>query len=146
MNLETIIEKIDNSYDKILKLYRSVPVTDLLEPTLPNGWAIKDMLAHIAAWEWRCAGLLSQARETDMPLRANPDVDALNQEIYQDRQAWHWEDVELDLRESHQALIEAIRDLPPERLNDTIIQETIAEETWQHYEEHLADLQQWFIR
>ena len=145
-SLEATIEQIENSYHKILRLYRSVPVTDLLEPTFANGWSVKDLLAHLAAWDWRCAGLLDQAHESDMPLMAMPDIDALNQEIYQERQEWGWEDVDNDFREAHQALLESIQALPPERLKDEIIQEAIAEETWQHYEEHLPQLQQWHKR
>ncbi len=141
-----IIQKIENSYSKIIQLYLSVPLNARLETNPANGWSIKDILAHIAAWEWRCAGMLELAHETNMPFRANPDVDALNHEFFQDRQDLPWEEVENDFREAHAALLAAIHALPPERLNDEIIQKTIAEETWEHYEEHLVDLQQWHQR
>ena len=140
---ELIIKKIEESYTNILRLYRSVPVTTLIEPLLRNGWSVKDTLAHIAAWEWRCASLLNVAHDTDAPLKAIPDVDALNREIYQERQEWSWTEVEIDFQQAHQAVLAAIRQLPPKRLADTIVQQTIAEETWEHYAEHLRDLQQW---
>ena len=137
-----IIQKIEDSYHKIVKLYLSVPLSNRIEPSPVSGWSIKDILAHIAAWEWRCAGMLELAHETNMPFRANPDVDALNHEFFQDRHDLSWEEVENDFREAHAALLAAIRALPSERLNDEMIQKTIAEETWEHYEEHLVDLQQ----
>lgn len=140
---EAIIEKIESRYNEIVRFYRSVPVTNLVEPTLPNGWSVKDMLAHIAAWEWRCAFLLDEVHDTDAPLKANPDVDALNRETYEERHEWSWEEVESDFRDAHQTLLKSIRQLPPQRLKDTIIQKSIAENTWQHYEEHLRDLQRW---
>ncbi len=140
---EVMIEQIERSYAKILRLYRSVPVATLIEPMLPNGWSVKDVLAHIAAWEWRCASLLDEVHDTDTPLKAEPDVDALNREIYLERRKWSWQEVEIDFWEAHKALLKAIRTLPPERLNDTIVQQSIAEETWQHYEEHMADLERW---
>lgn len=140
---EVIIKKIEESYAGILRLYRSVPVTTLIEPLLQNGWSVKDTLAHIAAWEWRCASLLSAAHDTDAPLRAIPDVDALNREIYQERREWSWTEVETDFHQAHQALLQVIRQLPPKRLADTIVQRTIAEETWEHYAEHVDELQQW---
>jgi hypothetical protein len=140
---DSIIEKIESDYTVMVRLYRSVPVTYLLEPTLPNGWSDKDTLAHIAAWEWRCASLLGEVYDTDTPLKAEPDVDALNDEIYQERREWNWEEVEDDFRRAHQALLKAIRDMPLARLKDDIVQESIAEETWEHYEEHLPDLQRW---
>ncbi len=140
---ETLIEKIEQAYSKILSLYQNMPQATLTTPDLSNGWSVKDTLAHIAAWEWRCASLLGEVQHTNTPLEAEPDIEALNFESYQQRQHWSWEHVEDDFRESHQALLEAIRDLPPERLRDEVIQENIAEETWKHYLEHLPDLQRW---
>ena len=138
-----IIEKIEQGYTQLVRLYRSVPVTRLIEPMLSNGWSVKDTLAHIAAWEWRCASLLSESHQTDIPLKAMPDVDALNREVQQERQAWNWAEVEADFRQAHEALLGAIRELPLKRLNHPIVQRTIAEETWEHYAEHLPDLEQW---
>jgi hypothetical protein len=142
-SLETIVEKIEGSYGQFVRLYRSVPVTKLIEPALLNGWSVKDTLAHIAVWEWRCASLLNESHHTDLPLKAMPDVDALNSEAYQERQEWSWAEVESDFRQAHQTLLEAIRALPPRRLNSKVIQRTIAEETWEHYQEHLPELERW---
>ncbi|MBI1877560.1 MAG: ClbS/DfsB family four-helix bundle protein [Chloroflexi bacterium] len=141
--LEAIIEKIEHSYTQILRLYRSVPITALIEPALANGWSVKDTLAHIAAWEWRCASLLNEAHRTDGPLKAMPDVDALNREFYQERQEWSWAEVETDFRQAHETMLAAIRQLPPERLKSEVVRQTIAEETWEHYAEHLLDLERW---
>ncbi len=140
---EMIIEKIERCYSDVVQLYRSVPVTQVIDSSLSNGWSVKDTLAHIAAWEWRCASLLEASYDTNAPLEAKPDIDALNQESYNERKEWNWEEVEYDFRAAHQALLEAIRQLPPERLNDDVLQENLAEETWKHYAEHLSDLQQW---
>jgi hypothetical protein len=118
-------------------------VTAVLEENLPNGWSVKDVLAHIAAWEWRCASLLDASHNTKALLKAQPDVDALNREIYEARKEWGWEEVEYDFRAAHQTLLEAIRQLPPPQLADEFVQRTIADETWEHYDEHLGDLRRW---
>lgn len=143
LSMEAIIQKIERDHADIVRLYQSVPVNTIEETILPNGWSVKDVIAHLAAWEWRCASLLEQSYTSDALLKADPDVDALNSEIYEERQAWDWEEVEYDFRAAHRALIGAIRELPPERLVASIIQETIAEETWQHYAEHLPELEYW---
>ena len=145
-SVEAIIDKIESSYSDLVRLTRSVPVTKVEEATLSNGWSVKDVLAHIAAWERRCANLLDESHVSDGPFEAEPDVDALNREFYEERNEWEWEEVENNFRETHEELIEAIRQLPAERLNDSFIQESIAEETWKHYAEHLPELQQWHRR
>jgi hypothetical protein len=143
---EEIIEKIEIGYNEIIRLYRSVPVTAVVEDSLPNNWSVKDVLGHIAAWEWRCASLLEASHATKALLKAQPDVFALNREIYEERKEWNWEEVEYDFRAAHHTLLEAIRHLPPEQLNDEFVQRTIAEETWEHYAEHLDDLKRWHWR
>jgi hypothetical protein len=140
---ETMIDKIESGYNKILRLYQSIPVTNLLEPVFANGWSVKDMLAHIAAWEWRCAGILNAAQDSNMPFHGSPDVNALNEEFYKERAEWSWEEVDNDFREAHRTLLLAIRSLSTERLHDELVQKSIAEETWEHYEQHLPSLENW---
>ena len=142
-NTGAIIEDVKYCYDTILELCHGVPEEMLVAPTLPNGWSVKDTLAHIAAWDWRCAALLKESLHTNAPLKARPDVDALNREILEERRSWRWNEVVRDFQAAHQALVMAIQDLPPERLNDTVIQESIAEETCEHYGQHIPDLEQW---
>ncbi len=143
---EVIIEQINSSYNRLLRLYQSVPVARLIEPSLPNGWSVKDLLGHIATWEWRCASLLEAAQDTDAPLTASPAIDALNEESYEERKEWSWSEVEIDFRQSHQALLSMIRELPPARLANPLVQRSLAEETWEHYAEHLPDLEGWHRR
>ncbi len=143
---ESFIGKIEDSYTDITHLYQGGSVTAIETHDLVNGWSVKDVVAHIAAWDWRCASLIEASHDTNTPLEAKPDIDALNHEIHQERYTWNWEIVEHDFQAAHTALIEAIRHLPPERLNDATIQQNIAEETWEHYAEHLPDLQHWHDR
>lgn len=137
---EIIIEKINNNRSEIVGLYRSVPITALVLPLLPNEWSIKDVITHIAAWEWRCADLLKASHQTNGPLTASPDVDGLNREFYEGRRHWSWDRVEADFQQAHIALVEAIQQLPPERLHDPAVQQTIASDTWEHYAEHLPEM------
>lgn len=140
---EDIIGKIQDTYAEILSLYRDVPLSNLLDSSLPNGWSVKDVLAHLAAWEARCASLLDEAHASDTPLKAMPDIEALNREFYEERRTWSWEEVESEFRAAHRNLLDAIQGLPRERLDDPFIRQSIAEETWEHYQEHLPDLRRW---
>lgn len=143
---EKIISQIEGSYEHILGLCRDAAEEALVEPVLPNGWSVKDTIAHLAAWDWRCAELLSVSHDTDAPLKAAPAVNALNDEIYHERHDWSWEEVEGDFRGAKRALIKAIKKLPPERLADAIVQKTIIAETCEHHREHLPALEQWHSR
>ena len=141
--VEAIIKKIKSSYTEIQALYQDVPVAALVEPTLPNGWSVKDTLGHLAAWIWRFATLIEAARDTSNPLDVRPDVADLNWSFYEERRNWHWVIIEADFRHAHGALLGVIRKLPPKRLADAVVQEAIARETWEHHAEHLPELERW---
>lgn len=143
---ETVIDKIEDSYAELTRLIENLPEAQLTAPDLPNGWSVKDVVAHISAWEWRCASLLDEAHDSDLPLQAEPDVDALNKEAYEDRKNWSWEEVDFDSRAAHRSLLAAIRQMPPRRLQNDVVARSIAIETWGHYEEHLQDLRRWRAR
>lgn len=140
---ETVIDQIENSYTQLAQLYRDVPVSQLTAPSMSNGWSVKDVVAHISAWEWRCAWLLDEAHDSDLPLQAEPDVEALNAEAYEDRKNWSWEEVDFDARAAHRSLLAAIRQIPPHRLQEEVVAHSIAQETWGHYQQHLPALRQW---
>ncbi len=141
-----LIAKIEASRAPLVRLYRSVPVTELLTPALTNGWSVKDLLGHIAAWEWKGAQQLTEASQSEAPLQTEYEVDAVNQTTYEEQQAWEWEEAESNFSQAHQAMLEAIRRLPPARLADETVQQVIAGETWEHYAEHLPELEQWHKR
>ena len=141
--VDTLIEKIERGHADIVRLYQSVPVYSLEETFFSNGWSVKDVVTHLAAWEWRCASILDESHNTNAFLKAEPDVDALNHEFHEERHQWDWEEVEYDFRAAHRALFDAIRKFPPERLIDDIVQQTIAVDTWEHYAKHLSDLEHW---
>jgi hypothetical protein len=140
---EILINQVTDGFDRILRLSHAAPDYLRDKPALPNGWSIKDMVAHLAAWDWRCAAVLSEALNSDVPLTCKPDVQALNREIYQERQYWSWGEVENDFRAAHRILLQIIRSLPPDRLAHPVVKRTIIEETLEHYRQHMPDLETW---
>ena len=119
------------------------PPAALVKPALPEGWSVKDMVAHLAAWEWRCVSLLIAAYNTDWPLKARPDVEGLTREFYQERKEWRWAEAETDFRRAHRALIQTVEQLPPKRRENILVQQTIVKEALKHYLRHLPDLKRW---
>ena len=140
----TLIKQVEQSYTDLLGAWQDVPLDTLLMPALPNGWSVKDTLAQIAAWVWRFASLLDHIHDSDVPLQATPDVDALKQEFFTERKEWSWRQVEADFTQAHQTLLTSLRRLPPQRLQDRLIQEKIAQEIWGRYAQYLPGLLQWY--
>jgi len=140
MTPEIIIKRIETGYTEIMALYQGMSEAALMEPVFANDWSPKDTVGHLAAWVWRCAALLELGCSSDGPLKVQPDVERLNHEFYQERRTWGWVEIEADFRGAHVVLLDIIRQLPPERLGATLVQQTIAQATWEHYAEYGPDL------
>ena len=138
---EIITMQVEGHYLKILNSCEQYPVADLTVPTLPNGWSVKDALALVAAWTWRCAALLNQARDSDQLLQGKPDVPGLTDEFHQERCNWCWSEVKTDFLLAQQALLEAIAYLPPTRLQDSLIQRTLSQEIWERHAQYIPYLE-----
>ncbi len=140
---ETLIHEITAGYQEVVQFWQGISPAELSRPVLPDGWSVKDMVGHFAAWNWRCAGLLSEVPISKAPLKATPEEVALNQEYYEERKPWSWEEIEADFRASYQALVKAIEQIPPAQLADPEIRQAILYETRDHYRRHLPALREW---
>lgn len=145
LSVTEINRKINDSHLQFVRLYHSVPVTKVIEPSLPSGESVKDILAKIAAWEARGAQALREmAAQTTAPtLAVERDAYVSSRAFYEEREAWDWEEVELDFRAAHDGLLEAVQGLSPELLGHEPVQQTIGQHSWQLYEHYLSDLKRW---
>jgi hypothetical protein len=127
---------------------------------LPSPWTVKDILAHLMAWQQRtrarCKAVLNN-REPDFPkwpagLDPNAeDVDTINAWIYESHRSRPWEQVYQDWKDGFQELLDVAQDIPE---SDLIASEkytwlhgysmaAILIATYDHHKEHLEKLQLW---
>lgn len=89
------------------------------EPGVCRKWSIKDLLAHLAAWEQtfvRWYADRDQMNDGLMPVecRTATAVNAYNQEIYEKYRAWSLQDVQAFYQRSFQHMIALIEQIPEE--------------------------------
>lgn len=70
MNKNELIEKIAQSREDFLELLDPFSEEEMLAPSLPNGWSIKDVLVHLMLWEAELIKLLFQAHQGRVPQTA----------------------------------------------------------------------------
>ncbi len=149
-----VTEPIEESWKQLTALVESLGPDDL---TLkgPDGWAVKDHLAHIAAWEASLIGLLEGAdRATAMGLAANGDeeTDQLNDEIWHLHRDKSPEEALTYFRDTHVALMRVLGKLSDDDLqrpyndyqpndprdpdDNRPALDWVAGNTWEHYDEH----------
>ncbi|HNB51255.1 MAG TPA: ClbS/DfsB family four-helix bundle protein [Anaerolineales bacterium] len=70
MNKTELIEKISQSHDDFLELLEPFSEEEMVAPSLPDGWSIKDVLVHLMLWEAELIRLLFQAQQGRVPQTA----------------------------------------------------------------------------
>lgn len=139
-------------FDKIL-----APLTEaqMIEPGAQDDWSVKDILAHISAWERRATRWVGEALRgevTQVPVTTEAEVDAWNARVFQENKDRELADVLAESQQSYEEIVAATEAAPEEALVDPqryawlegeplgII---VAANTWWHYAEHAESIRAW---
>jgi hypothetical protein len=153
INREELIEGILRERKLLEEVLARVDLEDYLKPVFEGDWSIKDMLAHIVAWEQRMITWVGQAADgilPDMP-GTDQEVELLNTQSYlQDRDLPLNEVLQVFERSYPQALSVA-ENTPEEVLFTKNLLEgrenpfwiTVGANTSWHYKEHREALERY---
>jgi hypothetical protein len=157
-----LLERMREGREVWNSLIAGVPDSVITEPALPGGWSVKDLMAHIAAYEnWTAAQIraASEGREpTNLELYGVEDVpedpdgwdlDRLNATIYDRYVATPIADVRRFAERAFAALVAAVEAVPDQDIcapdaqawtgGETLLQ-LVPGQSFAHYEHHLDDL------
>lgn len=147
-----VLELVRNAHDELEQVVRQLTDEQIDAPTGDDAWSIKDIMAHITAWE---RVLLrshiegkpyAQAVEGDEPLPDVKTVDEINDWFYQQSRDKSVPEVRAHFEHMYQDLIVTIEQMSQAELlegkskvrPDASLLEAIAGNTWEHYAEHTA--------
>ncbi len=153
-----LLQRIQVGWDDLHARLNQLSEAQKMSPDPQDGWAIKDHLSHLAAWEMGIAALLQhEPRYPAMGLdeaRVYEGVgafDALNEVIFQQHKEKTLAEVEQFLQSAHEALLGALHELsdadlqrnyahyqPREPRTDTDVPiiAWVISNTYEHFEEH----------
>ncbi len=108
--------------------------------TRPDGWSLKDVISHIAAWQRYSSDRLA-AIGSGQPDPGPPVTDAFNEHAREEGLLRPWQDVRAEAERVHDAFVATIESLPQEALtrDDGLGAFIIAVNGVEHYEEHVPD-------
>ena len=107
----------------------------------PEGWSVKDLLAHLAAWMAEAACQLERIRGGTYRDEAL-DVDAMNAEFYEANKDLPVNVVWAELHAARTRMLTEL-DALPEVTSDA--EEWFVESGVKHYGEHLPQLRDWVV-
>jgi hypothetical protein len=155
-----LLSQVESSFSRLFQ-YVEVMDEDSLDESLKIGdWTIKDNLAHIAAWEDAMIRYHFQGEPFDQVAGIESaqywvtSDDEINEHFYQRYRDWSGERLLSFARQTHEDLLEILEALPEKKLfvppaifaGEAHLQipliDFIAENTYEHYEEHFATIQE----
>jgi hypothetical protein len=130
----------------------SVDEDEMNEAVFPEGWSVKDIIAHVAWHEGEMAGLLESmalagSEWWDLPL------DERNSLIFRQYQGMPIDEVMAWAKKEYARFTKAFEAVSEDALNDPSFFENmpsdwkpweiIADNTYGHYREHIDDIEMW---
>jgi hypothetical protein len=155
MTKDEILDALEDQRESLLDAIEGLPDLILLEPGVTGEWSIKDILAHLSAWEAELVKLLWQARHGQSPTgvyTGGVPVDEINAVWSQAAQSRPWERVFDDFISVRKQTIRRVEPFSDAELNDAQrwpwlkghpLWEWIANDSFGHEEEHVAQIRTW---
>jgi uncharacterized protein (TIGR03083 family) len=135
MERDELFQRIDTTWQDLQTALDGIPAERATEPGVAGEWSVKDLLGHITFWE---RNLVTEVQNLgpDEAVEAfdTDEINAREHERYKNRPL---DELQAELRESHEALmqaLQAVEDLDPNQ---------VAGDTWDHYPEHATQIRDW---
>ena len=156
----SVLEPVEKSWNELSALVESMG-PEALSITGPDGWAVKDHLSHVAAWEASLIALFKGGdRGAAMGIAATGDeeTDEINHELWSHHHAMTPEQALAYFRDTHAGLLRLLSEMSDEDLqrpyndfqpndprapdDNRPAMDWVAGNTWEHYNEHAEWLSQ----
>lgn len=130
-----VLRDIQREWLELTRALRGLSDNDLEQATLANGWTLKVLLGHIAAWERKLIEEIAHL-ERGEPF-TEPDVEAFNAEHAAADAGRRAAEIREELERTHAALMEVLERTP------LLSRELVAADTYRHYPEHTEQIKDW---
>jgi len=154
MNKAELIQRIETEWARLQHSLDGLSEEQLHLPGVVGDWSVKDILAHIAAWQTRLITAMFKAEKGFAPdtTGGGAAVDRLNEKFYRELKDRPFEQVWDDLDASYQQLLRRLagwsdRDLFDAKrfkwMQGEPFERYIAGDSYEHYAEHAAQIEAW---
>jgi hypothetical protein len=135
-----LVRAEDAGWSELIGLIESLSPAEMEQPGyFPEGWSVKDLMAHIGSWQAEAGQILQQIRMGTY--RGRPvDVDAMNKQFLEANKDLPLSVVRAELWAARNRMLPEWSELPEATLE---AEEWFVESGPQHYEEHLPRLREW---
>ncbi len=150
-----LLAEMDQEWANIERLCAGLGEKHMLEPGVQGDWSVKDIIAHLSAWEKYLLDRLGYVMTGQKPLypvmTSWDDVHRFNAQVYAENKDRPLPSVIIEFRSLYQGVVTVVNALSEEQLNQpytydfpddslTLLQ-LIKANTTEHYREHCLALE-----
>ncbi|MCB9135789.1 MAG: GNAT family N-acetyltransferase [Anaerolineales bacterium] len=153
-----LFENIRLHREPLMEMVNNLTETQRTTPGLAGGWSVKDILAHLAAWERLTLERINAAfgnKPAPIKLESDEDIEWMNAKVFAINKSHSFTDVLDDFERAHELLSEKIMKIdklvfqtpaPLAWTGDRSLYQFLSDNTWLHYAEHLEAIEAWRAR
>ena len=148
MNKNELLANIRRERATLDALVTSLSEAQMIAPELDAGWSVKDVLAHITAWEQLCLKWIREGRRDEGPF-TQESIDAFNQSIFDANKGRALDAIREESKRSYVAIVETVEaladdlDAAPAWAPGRPLGEIISSNSDEHYREHIEQIEAW---
>jgi uncharacterized protein (TIGR03083 family) len=145
MKKAELLEAIRRERAELNAIVARVGESGMTDPALDDGWSIKDVVAHITAWEQLCL-LWVRTDERGEGRFTQKSLDAMNAKLHDENKDRSLDDVLADARRSYEEFVAMVEEqtdeslVTPPRWADPPLGQVISSNSDDHYREHIDQL------
>jgi len=154
MTKDELIQKIESEWDNLQAALDGLTEEQMHQPGVVGEWTIKDILAHITAWQTRLITALFKVEKGFTPdtTEGGKTVDQMNEKFYREMKDRPFDQVWDDLDSSYHQLLSRLDGWKEKDLFDSKrfkwmkgepFATYIAGDSYEHYAEHAAQIGEW---
>jgi hypothetical protein len=151
---QDLINRIEQDWARLQKSLDGLNEEQLHMAGVVGDWSVKDVLAHITAWQTRLITALFKAERGFVPetTEGGKTVDQMNEKWYREMKERPFEQIWDDLDSSYRQLLNRLETWSDKDLFDARrfkwmkgdpFAEYIAGDSYEHYSEHAAQIEAW---
>lgn len=159
LEMTTALARLETERARLDDTLAGIDDAAMTEAGAHGPWSVKDVIAHIAAWDRRGLRWIDEAVQGGVPQIPEPemsfaDMDRLNEQTFVEHRDRPLVEVLAEFRDVYRRLLARVRTLTPEDLArsfslgqpevpDPMTVDRLVAWRWQHYAEHGDAIRRW---
>ncbi len=147
MSRQRLLKTLEARWQDLLASYAGLSDADLKEPGVTGTWSVKDIIAHVSAWEEEALRHLPVVLAGGKPPRyavTHGGIDAFNAQMTERAHRLALVDVLRKRDDTHRRLLALVGRAPEsECVGDTRFRRRLRLDTYTHYPKHADAIRRW---